>query len=99
MAHQRRIGASADRKPKSVDEQALAGASLAREHVEAWLEGDPKLLDQGQIANAQLCQPTGRHGGRQWLRLGRLPPTRVGRRQLRGLGLDRIGHEGSSSDF
>ena len=34
MAHQRRIGASADRKPKSVDEQALAGAGLPGQDVE-----------------------------------------------------------------
>ena len=91
VAHQRGVGPGADRQTQRVDQQALAGTGLAREHVQARLEDDSQTLDQRQVANAQLGQAAcgDRRGGGLGLR----------RHRYRGLDLRRLGHEGSSSDF
>ena len=54
VPNQRRVGPGADGQAESVDEQALAGAGLAGQDVQAGLEGDPHPVDQRQIVNSEL---------------------------------------------
>ena len=111
VAHQRSVCARPDSQPQGIDEQTLAGAGFSCEHVQPRLEGDPQLLDEGQIVDRKLRQSPGGHGsGRArfgarngdaiWagIRAARVlvRPTTSGFADLRRRGL---GHEGSNSDF
>ena len=59
VADERRVGAGAQRQPERVDEQALAGAGLAGDDVEAGSSVEAQAVDQREVGDGQLEQPTG----------------------------------------
>src|SRR5206468_4056905 len=62
VADEGRVGTRASREPQRVDQEALAGARLAREHVEALGERQPELVDQREVGDRQLEEPARRPG-------------------------------------
>ncbi len=103
MPDQRRIRPRSHGKSEGVDEQALSGARLSGQDVEARLEGNPYPVDQGQIMNAEVRQPTAGHGDRLWIRdyggFGRFRPGGDRILASRPQVCTRAGHDGSNSDF
>ena len=110
MPDQGGVGPGADGEPQGIDEQALAGTGLSGQHIEPRLEGDGQPLDQGEVADAQFGQSTGRQRcalGRRALRtIG--PTVRGGglvrfARRIRCTchvaGLEGLRHDGNNSDF
>ena len=51
----------AQQQADGVDDDGLAGACLAGQHVEAGSEGQIQVLDDGEITNAQFCQHGSSH--------------------------------------
>ena len=49
VADERRVGPRADGQPERVDQQALPGAGLAGDDVEARLEREPQALDDREV--------------------------------------------------
>ena len=69
----RRLGAVADEarvrarpadEPERIDQQALAGAGLAGDDVEARPEGQAQAVDQREVADGQLEEASGVHDQR-----------------------------------
>ena len=51
VADERRVGAGAQREPEGIDDQALAGAGLAGDDVEAGLEREADAFDERQVGD------------------------------------------------
>jgi hypothetical protein len=64
LPHQPGVGTHAQRQAQTIQQDRLAGAGLAGQHTEAWLELQLEPVDQHHIADRQLPQ----HG---------LPPRRI----------------------
>jgi hypothetical protein len=58
------VGAGARQQHQGVDEQGLAGASLAADHGEPWPEGNLGFFDDGELTDVER----GEHGYR-WRRM------------------------------
>ena len=61
MADEGRVRPRPEGEAERVDQEALAGAGLAGQHVEAGSEFEPEPVDQGQVGDGELEQaPDGR---------------------------------------
>ena len=85
VADQGRVGAGAHREPEGVDQQALAGARLAGDDVEAGIEREAQPVDEREVGDRQLQEAArrrrGRRSRRQQLHLvAQQVPERAGRR-------------------
>ncbi len=58
LAHQRAVGAPAEREPHGIEQDRLAGAGLAGQHAEAFGELEVEPLDQDDVADHEA----GQHG-------------------------------------
>jgi len=50
------VGSLAQQQSQCADQDGLAGAGLARDHVESGFEFDSGILDHGQIFNSERLQ-------------------------------------------
>ena len=56
VAHQGRVRARTQREPQRVDQQALAGTRLARQHVQPGMQRQPRGAHEHEVLDDQLLE-------------------------------------------